>query len=452
MCRKFCNNYQDAEEAAQDTFLIAFKKSTDLKADTFISYMAYLRKIAIHESFRKRRADSRRQEHFIYTDKLPENYEELDENLLPTEALQNKERNAELMQIVESLPKMQYEMIYMYYFADFTVAEIAKLMDCTPHNVRQTLYVAKKSLKDKLKGKDKKKAVIATVLVPLGTLFQLEEQVFAAAYTPAASFGGAGMAVAESVGAVATTTAKYTKICVMVAGALIIGVAATALYFALRPAVDYTVYGLYMPTYEVRTPHLDEEADCETDNTEPYTEEIETPTVDSPEQTELQEITEYELPEDWEQDEEPAQEPAQETAQETGLTVAEEPRELEPIQEEPTKPEENPPEADEPYALEPAPEPAPIDRTPEILAALAVAGTAGDVDGIISYYGFVFADQIRTSAGEQIRFYVTNEGKGDILIGIASYEDGTGWRMRFEHYNDGQMPFNTLKLFQFMDQ
>ncbi|MCL2406279.1 MAG: hypothetical protein FWC92_12160 [Defluviitaleaceae bacterium] len=92
MCHKFCDNHEDAEEVVQDTFLIAFKKTSDLQFNTFTAYLAYLRKIAIHESFRKRKASSRRAEYFVSSDKLPEDYKELDENILPAEALSNKER------------------------------------------------------------------------------------------------------------------------------------------------------------------------------------------------------------------------------------------------------------------------------------------------------------------------------------------------------------------------
>ena len=120
-CHKFCTNKEDAEEAVQDTFLIAFKKSTDLTFDTFAVYLAYLRKIAIHESFRKRNESNRRKSLFVESDGLEIVHEELNANFLPAEALLNKESSAELMKMVNSLSKMQNEMIYMYYFADLSI-------------------------------------------------------------------------------------------------------------------------------------------------------------------------------------------------------------------------------------------------------------------------------------------------------------------------------------------
>ena len=61
MCSKYCNSKEDAEEVVQNTFLIAYKKADSLRGDTLV---AYLRKIAIHECYRKRNKNSRLQEHF----------------------------------------------------------------------------------------------------------------------------------------------------------------------------------------------------------------------------------------------------------------------------------------------------------------------------------------------------------------------------------------------------
>jgi len=101
---------------------------------------------------------------------------------------------------------------------------------------------------------------------------------------------------------------------------------------------------------------------------------------------------------------------------------------------------------DEPY------DPIHLDRTAEILTALASANTAEDVNGIIHRFEFSFVRPIWLSTGEMLRFYVTNEGSGDILIGTTSYESGAGWRMRFKHYINTTMPLDIIELFSFMEQ
>jgi len=437
MCHKFCSNYEDAEEAVQDTFLIALKKSTDLKFETFTAYLAYLRKVAIHESFRKRKANSRMAEYFVPTDKLPEDYKELNENFLPIEALSNKERSIELMNMINSLSKMQAEMICMYYFANFSVAEIADLMDSNAASVYNILSRGRQALKAKLEGTDKKQ-VITSASVPLSALFILEEQAFAAAYTPAyASFGTTSTVVA----------AAKTKVYVIAACVLTAGVVATVLYFASQRAVDYyPAYEPYEPVYEAYIPY--ETNMIHDDFAEELPAEIEEP-------EEPAAITEPEpIPAPLEEEPEPEPEP-EEVEPEPPLT----PPHIEPppVQEEPVEEytEEFAEEStieDEPYEPEPTPEPVHIDRTAEILAALAAANTASDVAEIINQFGFSFIRPIRLSTDELLRFYVLDDGSGDILIGVAAYEDGTGWHMRFAHYNNSQAPSDVVDLLDFMEQ
>lgn len=42
-------------------------------------------------------------------------------------------------------------------------------------------------------------------------------------------------------------------------------------------------------------------------------------------------------------------------------------------------------------------------------------------------------------------------GSGDILIGTVILEDGTGWRMRFIHFENGAKPTDILQLLSFME-
>ena len=450
ICHKFCDNKEDVEEVVQDTFMIAFKKSAELRADTL---MAYLRKVAIRESIRKRNASGRRQQLVITSEELPINSQELDQSFLPEEALQNKERKSELMRLIDSLPKMQREMIYMYYFADFSVAEIAELMECSAHNVRQTLYTARNALKTKLEGKGKKTKAKLAVFVPLGELFLIEEQAFAAA------------AVA--------TVAKPIKGYLIATSIVTAGIIATVLYFNLRPTYeDYPTYQPLEPVYETYIPY-----ETEADTTEEPTKEIEPippPTVEEEPEEELEEHEEQEEQEP-EQEQEPELEqpqaqpqvepppttqeepPAEHPAEETYEPVLEEAPEPEPAETTPPEPEEvvelplpPPPEIIEPEPEE-DPDPVHIDRTAQILAALAAANAAQDVNNIIGYFNFTFERQMFGSMDERFRFYVTNEGSGDILIGMAALEDGTGWRMRFEHYHSSQRPASVSDLLRWMD-
>jgi len=372
--QKFCSNKEDAEEVVQDTFLIAFRKTDQLRGETLL---AYLRKIAVHESYRKGKAAKRSQDLITTTDELPADVKELNEGLLPEESLQNKERRTELLKIIELLPKTQREIVYLYYFADFSAAEISELMGCSTNNVYTALSTARKTIRINLEKKRGKIAKKALLLAPLSLLFIIEEQVFAASLPSVApmaaglvELAGAAAATAEAAGAtgVATTVATVTtKTIAYVAAACLVtvSVAATAVYMVATSNDDY-------------------------------------------------------LP-----------------AATAGETYIHQPLTNEPQGQQQT--------------YQPTPSPAYMDETDQILAALSAAQGAQDVATIIGNHGFIFSDQIRVFADKTYRFYVTDVGRGDILIGTAMNANGSGWHMRFQHFQNGNMPTDILQLLEFIE-
>ncbi|MCL1787368.1 MAG: sigma-70 family RNA polymerase sigma factor, partial [Defluviitaleaceae bacterium] len=482
----------------------AFRKAADLRADTLL---AYLRKIAIHECFRKRNTPYRQQEVLATTDQVLINQKELDEDFLPEKSLHNAERRRELLDAVESLPKSQHEMIYLYFFADFSVAEVAKLMKCTPHNVRQTLYVAKKTLKAKLESKYKGERALA--VVPLAGLFAAQEQAFAATYTPAQS---AYALISQSYGLgrlVAAIKANGYVAGLAAAGVLTAGLVAIGLYMAstttqsmheayhentgapapyipqtatpesaaaedmptpaasgetppttprptandaaptpqpiTEPPTEPTQYILAVPDEPTsQAPSIAETPDTETPIVEAST--IETPITEIP-------MAEVDPPEPAQPEPDPPTDaPTQPTAGPAEAPTPTPPPPLPAASDPPSVPQADPTDIYEPEPeLEPEPTPTPPDRTQEILAALAAANNSGDVAGIINHYGFAFVRPITSSTGETMRFYVINEGSGDILVGTEVQADGTGWRMRFKHYENDVMPINILDLLDFME-
>jgi len=469
---KLCDSKEDAEEVAQDTFVTAFKKANELRSDTI---MAYLRKIAANRCYHKRKKNGTKPEYIVYSGEQVENYAELDTDFLPEKYLQNKENRIELMQIVEELPRNQREMIYLYYYLDINTAEIAKLLDCREGNVRQALYMGRKTIKSKLEGADKKETIKHMAVVPLASALHMEAEIFSAEYasvTIAGTLGlfgtaaGTSTAAAGSVTATAVAASNVTAIAASVVAAGVISVTA---YFTLF--VDTEIYEVQEPAVPASISVLEDESDAvadEPDEPEPplLPEESEEPAAQLEfELSCIQYETEpetYEISHVYEVPEPPiyiVEDTATEYIEDTAAEYTEETDT--PIQEYVPEEYEPPPAEAEPEAAEtldeedepPEPEPIWVDRTAEILAALAAADTAADVTHIINHYGFTFADHMRrNSTNEQFRFYVTNEGSGDILIGISTFENGTGRRMRFEHFNNGTMPLDILELLQFMEQ
>ena len=345
--------------------------------------LPYLRKIAVRQCYHKRKKSNRHQEYTVYMDDAAEECAELTTGFLPEEYLQNKESCAELFQIVDRLPQRQREMIYLYYYIDISTGEIASLLNTSTSNVYKTLHTARQAIKGRLEGADKRLAVGGVALAPLAALFLIEEQAFTASYV--------GIAGVEIACAAAVTAAKSASAYAIVACAVAAGAISVALYFtAFQSHDDYVPYEtVYEATMLDIMPEI-------APTPEPTPEPIPTPTH------------------------EPMPEPTPEPTPEPIPTPTPEPT--------------------------PEPEPVYIDRTSEILAILAVAASAEEVSEIVDYFGFVFSERMRSSAGELFRFYVTDEGSGEILIGTVANEDGSDWRMKFEHYNNRQMPLDILEL------
>lgn len=452
LCSKFFNNKEDVEEVVQDTFVTLFKtiksNNNELISDTF---MGYLRKIATSRCYDKHKLNARKVEFTtdIDLEEQSESYLEVDKDFLPEMYLQDKEMRAELLKIIEKLPKNQREMIYLYYYVDLNTEEIAKLLDCRAGNVRQSLYMARQTIKNKLEGidnKGKKKALKGMALIPLADVLLLEEQAFVAGF---ADIAGAGT-LSAGIAAKLNTVSKISKTYIAAACAVIVCVACVTLYFALQQeAYEQDIAAASSGT---------------TDN-ENYEYGLQTSDVHSEDELQALDINgEYESQTSNANGEYESQTQdnnggnttqTSDISDENELQTSEDTQEIEP----PTFAQENQDGMDNIDNVETnynenqtdESEPISIDRTAEILTALSVANTSGDVERIISSFGFRFYRQISGAIEQRYRFYVTNEGSGDILIGIAMHEDGTGWRMQFEHYRDGQAPTSASDLLRWIE-
>jgi len=441
LCRKFCDNPEDAEEVVQDTFIIAYKKKNELLGDTLL---AYLKKIAIHQCFDKRKKQTYQQS-FIYSfDDVTDDIADSDVDFLPAESLQNKERQRELLQIINQLPRNQREITYLYYYFDFNTEEIAVICNCTSMNVRKILQRARAAIRARLEGKPLRKPKTSIALVAIGTalgaLIRAEEQVFAAAYIPTAACytGASATMAAATTAAAATSTATALKVCVMAACLITAGFVATALHTLSELSAETDVYhdcscSPVLMMHE-SPPHTAPPIEAPTEPP-PQTTEPPEPPYTSQESEHIEPPTHIE---------EPLPTIPPPTLPPT-TTVAATP--------EPTAPPITIPPATEPPTPPPAePPPAPIDRTAEIMARLANAHTPAAVDAIIQEYGFAYAASMHSFTGMALRFYSLDDGSGDILIGTGVYDDGSGWYMRFDLFAIGQMPVDILQRLRFMEQ
>jgi len=451
VCSKLCDNKEDIEEIVQDTFVAAFKKAKELKADTFL---ALLRKIAARRCYDKYKSKKTQSEHVIYSEDTVEPTE-LDENFLPEEYLQNKELHTELLQIINSLPPKQREIVYLYYYVDLNTVEIAKMQNCPSVNVRKTLHTARNTIKNRIEHQTNQKPIQRMASVSLAAVLLIEEELYVTEYI-VAGIVGSGSTLGTAAAGTAITVSSVATIAACIAT---VGVISVGAYLALQPnAPEYAtpepVVAIYTTVTQDGLEDTEEEVDFleqeEPLEEEPFEERLpEEHPLNIPPEPEYEGITAYEVllpPANIEQHIDYAgyvESASGYYIEETYNAPDEE------IPEEVPPPlEEDPPERDESYE----PDPDHTDRTPEILRMLANATNNSDTMRIISYYGFDLVTQMQSSSDKRYWFYAINEGSGDILIGIAAYEDGSQWRMQFNHYSNGHRPSDRLDLFHWMDR
>jgi len=390
VCTKLCSNKEDAEEVVQDTFSIIHKKQGDLQGDTFL---AYLRKIAANACHRKYNEETSRKERFEYADDDILEIADLDGNFIPEEYLDNKEQRDYLIKIIEELPGNQSKMIYMYFYAEMTMAEIAKHYNCSINNVSKTLKNAQISLKAEITGAVKKRKLggaKALALIPISAVFLAEETAFATGITGIASVVSSSTAYSSMSSAVKGT---------IIAGCVTaVGIVSATLYLTVFQTDTYEEAYIYQAQKTIHEP--------------------------TPEPA-LQEN--IHIPEPTDPDPEPTIEPKPEPPPEPAIVTEPEPT--------------------------PEPEPEPIDRTHQILEMLEQAHGQDDIEHIITHFGFWLSNQMRNHADHTLNFYITNEGSGDILIGIATFTDNYDnhhWQMNFDLFNETPRPTAPLDLLQFM--
>ena len=494
VCSQLCQNREDVEEIVQDTFMEIYKKSGELRGDTFL---ALLRKIAARMCYRKHKANQGEYEHLAYNDNVLEMTVQKQE-FLPEIYVQNKELREELSRVVEALPAKQRKLVYLYYYADINTEAIARLLGCPPGNVRKTLHVARNNIKSKLP--------VSMAGLPIGTILFMQEELFVETYLSLGAEVALGLSTTAAATAGAATGANIGIIAAC-ACAVTIGAAAIAAYFVLAPTAQvyeappattvYTqqaetpptmpIYVEYEPKPEEHSlptddpteataettaqepmPHTDTPAAAENEPPPAYTPLADPPAMayrpDTPTMAEPEAPTpppdNPTLPMD-----DPTPPPDNATSSSPvgdapalsatpNLSVPPPttpnlniPPPLTNNDNQPTPPTDEPTDKPTPHIPDP---PVAPDRTAKILAALAAANTSGQVNHIINTFGFTRVAQVRVSTGDTwFWFYVTDEGSGDILVGTT--EDGDHWHMRYEHFDGRQSPRDRADLFDWME-
>lgn len=147
-CIKHLRSEEDAQDAVQEIMVEVFKSIDKIRnPDAFYSFLYKIMVCVCAASYKKEHIQSGGLYDF---NDISEDLPETDTRFLPEIALDKKETQGVVSELVDKLPKKQRQAIRLYYFEGLKQREIAELTESTIGSVNRRLVVARKTLQKQI--------------------------------------------------------------------------------------------------------------------------------------------------------------------------------------------------------------------------------------------------------------------------------------------------------------
>ncbi|MTH15325.1 sigma-70 family RNA polymerase sigma factor [Flavobacterium sp. LC2016-01] len=143
---KMVKNREEAEEAAQDTFIKVFNSLSKFKGDSKFSTWIY--KISYNNCL-DRLKKNKKEDLNISIDEFSSHLVKTMDNALS--ALEDKERKQAIQNCLNLLPREDNFLLTLFYFEDQNLEEIGKIMNINANNVKVKLFRSRQKLATILK-------------------------------------------------------------------------------------------------------------------------------------------------------------------------------------------------------------------------------------------------------------------------------------------------------------
>ena len=139
---------EEAEEAAQDTFIKAYKSLNKFKGDSKFSTWIY--RVAYNTCL-DRLKKNKRQQYTVEINEYTEHQVKTLDNAL--DQIEAKEKEQTIQDCLALLPSEDSFLLTLYYFEELSLEEISKIVSLKPNNVKVKLFRSRKKLATILKSK-----------------------------------------------------------------------------------------------------------------------------------------------------------------------------------------------------------------------------------------------------------------------------------------------------------
>lgn len=143
---RMLKNREEAEEVSQDTFIKVFKSLGKFKGDSKFSTWIY--RVAYNTCL-DRIKKNKRQLKEVSIDEFTEHQIKTMDNALDT--LEKHEQEKAIQECLQQLPSEDSFLLTLFYFEDFTLEEISKIVNIEVNNVKVKLFRSRKKLASILK-------------------------------------------------------------------------------------------------------------------------------------------------------------------------------------------------------------------------------------------------------------------------------------------------------------
>ena len=166
---KMLKNESSAEDIVQETFISAFSNVANLKNPD--SWHSWVNTIAAN----KCRNEIRKKNPMLLDESENEQFfgEETSTGFIPEKALDSRENQKIILNIIDNLPTTQKMCLMLHYYQQFQITQIAQIMECSEGTVKSRLFAAREKIRTEVERIEKRDGV-KLYAVPIFTLLAAE--------------------------------------------------------------------------------------------------------------------------------------------------------------------------------------------------------------------------------------------------------------------------------------
>lgn len=144
VCFRILNHRENAEDAAQNTFIKAYNNLETFNGKAKFSTWLYTIAFRTSVSMSRLKVNEMVHEEFFIDQKSAAWSDHHD-------VLEVKDKEAYVQKAIETLPEIDQVIVTLYYLDDCSIQEISTITDITPANIKIRLFRARKQLKASLR-------------------------------------------------------------------------------------------------------------------------------------------------------------------------------------------------------------------------------------------------------------------------------------------------------------